>query len=171
MDSIALGPIPFKARMTSESRASCIINSPMVEKPSPVKMIVTRGEIPRSSRGISKAVSGMAARNSASFARRASSTFCLRSTAPVSTRLTKRDSSWYSSGVTRRPSAFLVRIPSTCWIISTSSAASSEYSGSSWSLYNAFVVASGKLLISILQVVSLAASRAFWPSRPIARLS
>ena len=31
-------------------------------------------------------------------------------------------------------------------------------------------MASGRLLISIRQVVSLAARRAFWPSRPIARL-
>ncbi len=117
---IAFGPIPLNFQIASGSSFICNIRSPTFCRPVSLMTVYTRSATSNWSNGMSKAAAGMPAR---ACAKRSSSWRCSsfrwRMT-PRSTRSTNWVSTWYSSGVTGRFSAFLARTASTCGITGTS---------------------------------------------------
>ncbi len=121
----------------------------------------------RSCTGISNANCGRVALTALISANRA----CRRSSRwtwkRFSTRSANSSSLRYSSGMTVRLACFFSKIRPTSMSRSECVTARS-ISGSRSRLSSAFMTASATLLMSIRHPVNLAASRAFWPSRPIA---
>jgi len=164
--------MPLIARMASGSSFTWSMRSPKVSNPADCTSTCKCSLSSATSKMLSsKARGSMVSRSLRISAWRASSS-TLRSASPrFSMRSTKRAIRVLSSRFRTLPSSFCCNKASTFAIVSASSAASFARLGSLRRSSKALPAASETLMMSIRQPVSLAASRAFCPSRPIARLS